>query len=274
MSARIRSVCLLTGSDYLAEFMGEALEQMVSGTDATIDLVVNVETEETNSSDGADFIHNLRSRFERRIVNLPESEVKIDEVNCLSNAEITNCKVIPNPRIGVRIPDATVERIDRECDVIIHTGVGILKGDILNATKVGVLSYHHGDLRKYRGSHAGFWEFVNYEDAAGITLQILSPDLDAGQVVAEKQVDITGDKTWGAVKRRLFSESIDMLKCGVQNLNNPNYSAERIPEDQLGKMYYSSDLNLTMRLKYIAVSLHKSIHYTILGNASHSSIEE
>jgi hypothetical protein len=68
-------------------------------------------------------------------------------------------------------------------DVLIRAGSGILRGDILRATPFGILSFHHGDNRFYRGSPAGFWEVFSRDDSTGFTLQQLTDELDGGNVL-------------------------------------------------------------------------------------------
>ena len=47
-----------------------------------------------------------------------------------------------------------------DLDCIIRCGSGILKGEILKLTKFGVISFHHGDNRFYRGGPSGFGRFL------------------------------------------------------------------------------------------------------------------
>jgi hypothetical protein len=72
-----------------------------------------------------------------------------------------------------------------ELDVLLRFGFRILRGDILNAAKCGVWSYHHGDQDFYRGSPPYFWEMVEDAPLAGVILQILNERLDDGRVLVK-----------------------------------------------------------------------------------------
>src|SRR5215210_656752 len=61
------------------------------------------------------------------------------------------------------------------CDVLIHGGSGILQGEILEATPLGVLSLDHGDNRVNRAGPAGFWESYLEWPATGFVIQRLTP---------------------------------------------------------------------------------------------------
>ena len=80
--------------------------------------------------------------------------------------------------------EADIQAIrDYDVDVLIRLGFGVLRGDILNAAKHGVWSFHHGDNRTNRGGPAGFWESMESSSQVGSVLQILTEDLGNGKVL-------------------------------------------------------------------------------------------
>ncbi len=83
-----------------------------------------------------------------------------------------------------RFDEASLERInDMGLDVILRFGFRILRGDILTAARYGVWSFHHGDNRQYRGAPAMFWEMYESNRECGVTLQILTENLDGGKAI-------------------------------------------------------------------------------------------
>ena len=76
---------------------------------------------------------------------------------------------------------STIESL--KLDALIRCGSGILRGKILTSTKYGIISFHHGDNRKYRGSPAGFWEVLNEEPSTGFVIQRLTEELDGGDIL-------------------------------------------------------------------------------------------
>ena len=78
-----------------------------------------------------------------------------------------------------------VERIKEfNLDVIIQCGFRILKGNILNAAKYGVWSYHHAmTITVIRGGPPGFWETFERMGERGVILQMVTEDLDNGIVL-------------------------------------------------------------------------------------------
>lgn len=69
-----------------------------------------------------------------------------------------------------------------DLDLMIRCGDGILRGEILNSAKFGVLSFHHADNRVNRGGPPAFWEVFYKEPKTSFTIQKLSDVLDGGDV--------------------------------------------------------------------------------------------
>jgi hypothetical protein len=85
-------------------------------------------------------------------------------------------------------PEDAIEKIrEYHLDVAISHGFRILRGEALRIAKHGVWSYHHGDNLVNRGGPPGFWEVMDRSPITGSVLQVLSEDLDNGEVL---------DRTW------------------------------------------------------------------------------
>ena len=68
-------------------------------------------------------------------------------------------------------------------DLILRCGGGILRGEILNSSRLGIVSFHHADNRINRGGPSGFWEVYEKSPTTGFTIQILNDELDGGNVL-------------------------------------------------------------------------------------------
>jgi hypothetical protein len=94
-------------------------------------------------------------------------------------------KVIPRrTRFSDSIEATDVAQIKSyDLDVLVRLGFRILRGGVLQAARYGIWSYHHGDNEINRGMPAGFWEVLQHHPTTGSILQILSEDLDNGEVL-------------------------------------------------------------------------------------------
>ena len=126
------------------------------------------------------------------LYNRVDSWVPLAEENAFEEVEITSL-LSRVPVLGVMpvmkkfsdwFPDDAVEKIrSYDLDVVISHGFRILRGEALRIAKHGVWSYHHGDNLVNRGGPAGFWEVMEGSPISGAVLQVLSEDLDNGEVI-------------------------------------------------------------------------------------------
>ncbi len=131
----------------------------------------------------------------------------------------------------------TIDRIKKyNLDILILLGgYGIIKEPLLKITPKGVLSYHHGNMRKYRGMPPCFWELFNNEKEMGVTVQILSTGLDRGIPVVEKTIEIKKDDSLKKLQSRAYNQSIDMLHKALKQLSNKGFTPVVI--EKYGNVY-------------------------------------
>lgn len=234
MGSGIEQICLLLGRDRLRWWLRDALLAVERRTDATVSLIVRTDTE------GHEPANPLTHPFDA-------------EVRYAAPAPVED-----GP--GVTIPSETVSAIAADCDVVVQNSVGILSGDILTEPTYGVLSYHHGDIRQYRGVITHFWNYLNRDETAGVTLLQLDESLDGGGIAAETTANLTGCRTWSEVEARKQIAGIPLIEQAVENFADPDFEPERVPADELGQMYYSSDVTLPVIGKYAAMETARTLH--------------
>ena len=89
--------------------------------------------------------------------------------------EMINVKpVISQSRYFYDFLNEDIERIkNKNLDVILRLGSGIIRGEMLNASKNGIFSFHHGDNLLFRGGPPGFWEVYFSKPLTGFIIQNL-----------------------------------------------------------------------------------------------------
>lgn len=136
-------------------------------------------------------------------------------------------------------------------DVLIRIGGygGIIKSTILQSAPLGVLSFHHGDMRRFRGAPAGFWELYHGEREMGVTVQRLVERLDAGGIVAEQRIPIEYGQSWKSLLNRAYAESAGLMAQAVQRIGDSTF-VPPIPET-LGPVYSEPNLRKWMQLQFM-----------------------
>lgn len=126
-------------------------------------------------------------------------------------------------------------------------GFGIVKEPLLSLAPQGILSYHHGDMRKYRGQPVGFWELYHHESQMGVTVQRLSTGVDKGTPIIERAVSIKKNDNVKTLCIRAMTSSIDMMHEALQRIGDPTFQPVTIHE--YGPIYTLPNLRQYLRLQ-------------------------
>lgn len=107
-------------------------------------------------------------------------------------------------------------------DIIVTAAFGqILSDAFLAIPKFAVLNVHASLLPKYRGSSPIQWSIINGDEKTGITIMKTVKEVDAGDVLLEKETEIGKKETAGELFDRLailggeaIVEAISLVECG------------------------------------------------------------
>ena len=84
-----------------------------------------------------------------------------------------------------RLPGDFLERMKADGILFVTKfGMGLLRVPPDAEFSIPILSFHHGDPRRFRGRPAGFYELLSGEPVVGQVVQRLTNRLDAGEVLA------------------------------------------------------------------------------------------
>jgi len=113
----------------------------------------------------------------------PDAKKTVDLSEELEGIPVVSCLVEQNGHSQYFGHEDVTGIRNHKLDFILRFGFGILRGDILNAARYGIWSFHHDDELKYRGGPPGFWEIHSGDPVSGAILQRLTERLDAGIIL-------------------------------------------------------------------------------------------
>lgn len=255
-------VAVLVDSEYVQRWQRDALARLVGQTDARVTTVVinELETDADESRDTRTVVRDSIDRIRtyplwsllgvtRALTDdiASEQSVPITSVPGVRSADWRTSKPQSADEYWNTLPPDTVATL-AETDIGIRFGFGMIKGEVLDAPTYGVLSYHLGDIREYRGQPGGFWEFLNGEDEMGITVQRLTDTLDGGEIAAIEHVDISQSHTFQAVRRQAQRKAKTMLVPAVETVTVPEENVT-VPET-IGTLYSMPEGRDVVRYTY------------------------
>lgn len=182
-----------------------------------------------------------------------DSERPLSEL--LPDAQVID--VVPIQRkFSDTIPPEQVEKVvQADVDILFRLGFRILRGDILNAVRYGIWSYHHGDNRMMRGGPSGFWELVTAAPTIGVILQILNEDLDGGTVLA-RSWHLPDIVKLNRQRHNVFMQALSHFPRQVERLHRlgPDAYFESVVADNQDPDFYS-------RRMFVAPNNRSSVWY-------------
>lgn len=174
-----------------------------------------------------------------RFVFFGTPDVASDTLTFLVRKNLVPSLVVTNPdaKIGRRqeitpspvkvlaqqhgIPVITPDQLDNEtlnrigsydADLAIVVAYGkILPEALITSFPKGVLNIHYSLLPKYRGASPVEFTFLNNDTIAGVTIQKMVYELDAGDIVAQSTLSIGEDDTTATLRARLIQEGSELL---------------------------------------------------------------
>jgi hypothetical protein len=119
-------------------------------------------------------------------------------------------------------------------DVIIRACTNILSSDILLLPTFGVISFHHGDNKRFRGSPAGFWEVFFRKPSTGFVIQKIDKNIDAGNIIER---GFFATKSFFLLNQaELYNKSLFYFKNVLLKLHK-NRKLNFFDKSKLGKVY-------------------------------------
>jgi methionyl-tRNA formyltransferase len=115
----------------------------------------------------------------------------------------------------------------------------ILGKELLKIPSLGCVNLHPSLLPKYRGPAPIQWTLINGEKKTGVTTMLMTEEIDAGNILLQREVEIGENETYGELSERLarlgaslMLETIEGLVSGkiVKGKTQNNSTASRAPK--------------------------------------------
>lgn len=120
-------------------------------------------------------------------------------------------------------------------DLIIFTGGGIMKKEILSIPKIGILNCHMGILPNYRGMHVAEW-CIYYDDYdnLGCTSHLMEINVDTGKVIDIRNIKLknvsTLDEVYSIFEKNM---TISLINAVLKLKEDHNFHIFRAKKSKL-----------------------------------------
>jgi len=112
----------------------------------------------------------------------------------------------------------------------------LIPGEILSIPSIGAFNLHGSLLPKYRGRCPVNWVLIEGEKRTGITLHYMVEKPDAGDIIAQRPVDISFDDTAYTLFMKMASEARMLIKEILPHIENRSFIGR--PQTDMGQSSY------------------------------------
>lgn len=145
-------------------------------------------------------------------------------------------------------PAFTAKLADLEADLFLAVGYPvILKEETLALPKFFSVNFHASLLPDYRGKHPVFWALRNGEKWSGLTVHVMDPGIDTGNIIYQVKIRTRRDDTVASLYRRIMDQSVDLVRKLIADTEHNNIP--RRPQPRAGS-YYSSTTEGDFRIDW------------------------
>ena len=211
---------------------------------------------ETNSKFGAPFLADLLAHPDvdvAAVVTRPPGTLcdyylgEQDPVDLAEQATLAGTPVL-RPH-SINAPETVAALRDLAPDyLLIANYQQILREPVLAVPRRAVVNFHPSPLPRYAGLAPFFWMAHRGERDAGVTALITTPDIDAGPILAQRPVGLTGTESAGEIRDVLFRESRRLLHEVIPRLAAGDLDAT--PQDPTRRSYFSRPTPQDMTLDW------------------------
>lgn len=119
-------------------------------------------------------------------------------------------------------PDVVKLARDVQPDLICVFGTSLIRGELLDEGRLGIVNLHGGLSPEYRGADCTFWALYNNEpDKVGCTLHYIDAGIDTGRLIAHVSPEVGAGDTelvlfWRAVQdsAAVYAEAVERIARG------------------------------------------------------------
>jgi folate-dependent phosphoribosylglycinamide formyltransferase PurN len=130
-----------------------------------------------------------------------------------------------------------------EPDLVILGGTGIIRKNIIDIPKIGILNAHPGLLPKYRGVDVIPWA-IYHGNPVGVTVHFVDEGIDTGAIVVQEVIEITESDTIESLGKKADRLAGELMAETVLRIANGEH-IKVIPQSREdGEQYYRMPVRL------------------------------
>lgn len=134
-------------------------------------------------------------------------------------------------------------------DLLVVSGYHrIIPARILELPSIAAINVHGSLLPRYRGPNPWKWAVIQGETQTGVTVHVMTPELDRGEILAQKVVDIDDEDTGGNVFEKTSAAGAILLVNTIQRMREGTIQPR--PQDESVASYHGYPTDVDTRIDW------------------------
>lgn len=132
--------------------------------------------------------------------------------------------------------------LEQSLDIVFNQSQHIVKKEIIDIPRIGMINRHGSLLPKYRGLLSPFWHLKNNENTGGVSFHFLNAKIDDGKIIWQKKIPINKNETLNSLIKKIFIEARTGFKEVITIVSKKNYKNYLIDNNNESSYYKSPTL--------------------------------
>jgi len=134
-----------------------------------------------------------------------------------------------------------------DLDLIINQSQNIIKKELLNIPKTGVLNRHNALLPKNRGRLTPFWVSYKEEKETGVSIHFVEEGIDSGDIVVQKKFKVRKNDNFNTIVKKNYEIASNAMIDAIDILSKNNY---KLIDNDDTKATYNTTPTLKEAIEY------------------------
>lgn len=171
-----------------------------------------------------DYLAEFAGQQEIKIPGFSLSRIcKIEKVRLIITDDVNNSRVIDYLR-------------NAQIDLLLNTGGGLYKSEVISTVRTGILNAHMGPLPEFRGMNVMEWSLF-YSRDIGVTLHFIDKGIDTGDILLFKTIPVESGDTIEDLRNKSGILNIELFYTAIKCISENKLGRTRQLKDE-GKQYF------------------------------------
>ena len=118
----------------------------------------------------------------------------------------------------------------------------IFPGEVMQNQALDIINFHNALLPRHRGRNAPTWTIFEMDPVTGVTWHQVSAEIDMGDILIQKQMDVPRDITALELMLRTLDLGAQVFQEILPSLLDGSYSHRPMPRAGRGSLHRSTDM--------------------------------